>query len=449
MKAAALLAASARRRLGSVALLATATAATIATIGTFASAAASPSFAGLAAGKVYVRRAFEGSEVTMAVFAALSGWLFSEQYLAKRRREIALWLLSGMRIRVVLAALAIELSSACIAGFVVGIGAGLLFSRLFALILGALMQLTQIPKLIFGPQAIAVCAAACALQFLFAVARAAVDASRASIARLIRSEHEPEEAPRRKRALAALGATLIAAGYSTAIFSRGLLAENLILPALVMTVVGTFLAFDALVPALSLALRSRASSARAARLSAAAIFASAQIAFRSRRNSRILALSSILVGMAASAAGTVATVALQIRAEGTFDQDELFGALLFVGGFLAAVFALSATVLLASRSASDAREDIDRRAALRNLGATRAVMRRAIALQNAFFFGMPALFGVSHSVAAMAMLRTFSGHSTLAPAIAAGSAATAILAIAAALSTSRQLEGPIERYRIE
>ncbi|MDP3176641.1 MAG: hypothetical protein Q8M76_01975 [Spirochaetaceae bacterium] len=235
-----------------------------------------------------------------------------------------------------------------------------------------------------------------------------------------------------------------------------MLAEILILPLLAGAVIGTFLAFDALVPALAQALRSRAASCStprspprstprstrmaSRRLSAAALFAAAQIAFRSRKNARLLALCSVLVGMATSAAGTVAAIAQRLAVEGAYGQDALFGALLFMGAFLACAFALSATVLLMSRAASDARDDAERRSALRELGSSRAVEGRVLAMQNACYFGLPAVFGIAHSAAALTMLRTFSDYPTIGPALAADCATAAILATAAAASTARQLE---------
>ncbi len=440
LKVSTLLASSAMRKLDSLAIVAASSSATVAALATFASAAASPSFSGIARQKLYVRRAFEGSTAAMALFVAISGWFLAGHFLSARRREVALRLLAGMRRKQVLAELALELGAAALCGLACGLGAAAFLSRLLALALGALMEQGQIPELRFGTATLVAGAVASTVQLLLAAARAAVETRRSSILDLVRSERRPERAPERKTGLAILGASSIAAGYAAAFFSRGLLAEILILPAFAAAALGTFLAFDALVPALALGLRRRSLRASAAPLSAASLFAAAQIAYRSRRNARLLALCSVLVGMASSAAGTVATMALRSWKESNLGQEELFGALLFIGSFLALAFALSAAALLASRASADARDDAARRDSFRQLGAARGDIRLSIALQNAFFFGLPAVFGIAHSAAAMAMLRTFSGYSTIGPAAATAAATGTLIALAAAASTARQME---------
>ncbi|MDP3176642.1 MAG: hypothetical protein Q8M76_01980 [Spirochaetaceae bacterium] len=192
MRAGALLAASARRRLGSVILLAATTAATVAALGTFAAAAFSPSFAAIADYRVYVRRAFEGASVAMALFVVLSGWFLSEHYLAGRRRELSLWLLAGMRRRDALAELSLELAAALGCGLAGGLAAGALLSRFFSLVLGALMKLGSPPELPYALAPIAACAATVLLQYGLAVAKAWSEISHSSISALLRSEREPE-----------------------------------------------------------------------------------------------------------------------------------------------------------------------------------------------------------------------------------------------------------------
>jgi hypothetical protein len=436
MRAVRILLSSARRRAGNFVLLAASTAAAVAMLGTFAAAASSSSFAGLAGYRVYAKRAFVGSTGAMLLFVALSGWFLSEHYLAKRRHEIALWLLAGMRARLAFGLLAAELAVAIGAGFAGGITIGATLSRLFSLVLGALMRTDEPPSLAFGRVAIAAASGACLLQFALAACRAVVEVSRTSIAALIRSEREPEAPSKGSAPAAAAGALLIAASYAAAVFSRGVMAENLILPVLIGAVLGTFLVFDALVPALAIFIRSRAHG-----LGAAGTFAAAQIAFRSRRNARLLALTAVLIGMAAAASGTVLAIRDWIRTEGgTYGQDELFGALFFIGGFLSFVFALSAVVLLASRAAADARDDLGRRLELRDLGASRGTVLLALLLQNAFLFGLPLAFGLAHSAVALAMLRSFATVSSAGPTLAVCAAAIACFALLVSLLSRSQLD---------
>jgi len=306
-----------------------------------------------------VRRAFIGASGAMILFALVSGWYSCAHYLATRRRELALWLLAGSGRALVLRSLAIELGAAIGAALATGLAAAALLSRFFSLALGALMRGSGLPVLRIGAIPVATCAACALLQYLASLLRASMELSRRSIAFLIRAEREPERRSPATGARAACGAVLLGAGYASAILSRGLLAEYLILPSLAAAVAGTFLAFDALVPFLADALRSRTRD-RSRKRGAAAVFAAAQIAFRSRRNAKLLALAAVLLGMAASAVGTLISAAEHLWVEYENGQESLVGALLFIGGVLAAAFAASAAALLASRAAQDAKDDRER-----------------------------------------------------------------------------------------
>ena len=439
MSASRILAASAGRRMGGWALLSGTTAVSEAMLEVFASAAFSPSFAGLAASRLYVRRAFQGSSGAMALFVALSGWYLASRYLENREREIALWLLAGMRKRRAFAVLAAELSTSIAAGLACGLAAGIALSRLFALILGALMRTGETPTLRHGAGSILCVVAACLLQLSLALGRAGIAISRTSIATLLSSARLADDPGPDRLARSAFGAILVGAGYSAAIFSRGMAAERLIIPALASTVIGTVLVFDDLVPALAAALR-RGSG----RLRAAGSYAAAQIAFRSRRNARLLALEAVLVGMAAAATGTVIAVARTIRPTGAGSQEALFGALIFIGGILSATFWLSALLLLVCRASADARADLERRLALRGLGASRSALLRALVLQNAFMAGLPWAFGLAHCAAALAMLHTFSGASIAVPAFAANAISTAVSVAFVAIASYSQLSATLD-----
>lgn len=433
-----LLAASSKRRSHASIALAAATAAQTAMLGTFAAAATSPSFVGLSAERIYVRRAFMGSAWVMAFYVVLSGWYLSARYLEGREKEIALWLLAGMRKRGALAILAAELGASLSAGLLCGLAGGATLSRLFELSLGVLMHGGGPPTLRFSEVPIFCAACACLLQFSLALARAAVATDRVSIATLLTAARKPD-APAEDRVVRAVGgAVCIACGYCAALLSRGTAAELLMIPALISTITGTILAFDAAVPAIAGAMRRHST-----RLGAAGSFAAAQIAFRSRRNARLLALTAILIGMAASASGTVVTVALMIRVQGSYGQDALFGALLFIGCFLSALFWLSAFLLLASRAAADGREDRERRLALRGLGASRGLLFKAIIIQNAFLVGLPFAFGFAHCIPALVMLRNFSGAPITIPMFSIAAASIVILVVLVLGSSLSQL-GHIE-----
>ena len=295
-----ILASSARRRFGDALLLVVSTAISVMAIATFTAAAASPTVAAATGARQSLASLFASASFVTAVFAALSGWFFAEHYLSRRKREVATWLLVGMRKRVAFGLLSAEFGAAALLSFLAGAGSGLLLSRFFSLALTAMMKERSPIALPFGGASFAVAGLACLFQFLLASARSAITVSRVSIADLMRSEREAERPPRARPFLAAAGLVLILASYSVAVFAEGSLAAVSILPVLVCTIAGTFLCFGALVPTLASSFRKRKAG-----VGAAALVAAAQISFRSRRNARLLALTAVLVAVAATACGTV------------------------------------------------------------------------------------------------------------------------------------------------
>lgn len=312
MRAAKLLLSSARRRAGDGLLLALATSLSVMAIAVFVAAASSPRFSDLlfSNGSIAesVRNLFAAAALALAFFVGLSGWFYAEHYLKRRKREIASWLLLGMEKREAFAAISTELAAAAAFALALGLALAAAFSRFFALALAALMADRSPVAISIGWPSVLAAAAACTGEWLAASLRAAFDISRSSILLLMKAATELESPPKRRSLAAILGPACIAAGYSLAIFTRDALASRLMLPVLALTVAGTFLSFDALAPGLIEAFR-----ARSARKDAASLVAAAQLSFRARRNTRLLALSTVAVAVAASALGSV--MALDLRDE--------------------------------------------------------------------------------------------------------------------------------------
>jgi putative ABC transport system permease protein len=295
-----ILASSAKRRLGDAILLFASTAASVMAISIFTAAAASPSVLEASGMRRSLAMLFSSAAIVTALFAALSGWFFAEHYLSRRRREVATWLLLGMRKRVAFCLLSAEFAVASLSSLLAGLGAGLLLSRFFALALAALMKERTPIAFPFGWASATAGGLACLFQFVLASLRSAITVSRISIADLMRAEREAERPPRSRPFLAGLGALLVLGSYCAAILAQGTTAIFLMIPVLLCTIAGTFLCFSVLVPTIAAAFRRRRKG-----LDAAALVAAAQLAFRSRRNARLLALTAVLVAVAATACGTV------------------------------------------------------------------------------------------------------------------------------------------------
>jgi putative ABC transport system permease protein len=291
-------------------ILALSSAFSVMALSIFMAAASSPRFASLLSSMETARKLLAVSSAAIVLFVAASGWFYAEHYLRRRKRELASWLLLGMGEGRAILAVSAEFAAAALVSLATGLCLGALFSRFFAIVLAALMRDRAPVEMPFGWASVAAASIACAAQWIVASSRAAYDIRRSSLIDLLKADRAVE-APsvvsrRRRPVLAVAGALLALAGYACATLASGAAAESLMLPVLASVVAGTFLSFSALVPFLLGAFR-----ARLARGDAATLVAMAQLAFRSRRNAGLLAISSILVAIAASAIGSV--LALDIR----------------------------------------------------------------------------------------------------------------------------------------
>jgi Predicted ABC-type transport system involved in lysophospholipase L1 biosynthesis, permease component len=614
---------SARRRMGEASLLAISTTFTVMILTIFVAAADSPRFNSVLSSIDTARRLLRVSGASVIFFVALSGWFYGEHYLKRRKRELASWLLLGMERRDAVIAISAEFAAASLAAMAVGILLGAAFSKFFSYLLAALMGDRSPIDMPFGLSSIVAAAIACAAQWLLSTARAAYDLARASLSSLMKAEKSAdlpgEEERGRARALTVTGTALVLVGYAGATFSKKL-AGPLLMPVLVVVVTGTFLVFAFLVPSLIDAFRRRR-----ARQDASALIAAAQLSFRTRRNSRLLAFTAILVAMAGSAIGSVLALRIEddgmsrricphdlelvssspeavaqvegilarhgvsdtagkrselesircmlemengateidaisisdwnrgalslsegpatsvpgairlftgqrravesgdaklgvrgapsgsgmrvsivpdpglpplsvksiglvavldeesyaalrsrsnpaaIRSHAAWDdlpadalrdagselersfagavinrpvmldaQGGLYGVMLFIGAFLAAVFFLAATSLIAFRSIEDGRDDGDRYREMVRLGALRSTIRKALLFQDLFTFGLPLLVGLCHATFALIMMRNITGYSNIVPTIVVASCLVITMALAILLTLERQ-----------
>lgn len=302
-----------RRRSGDSLLLAGALAVDVFVVALFLSIAFAPESASLAR-RATIRYFFIACALLTAVFSCFFTWFVAGYFIQKRKREISTWILLGMKKRTAFAFSAGELAVAAIAALVVGISTAGVLGRFFSIVLGFLIKAGGRIEIPLSSGAVGYTAALGAVQILAAVSRVALDIRRSTIAELFVSECRTDALPRTGAPYVASGLVLIAAAYSTAALCTAYYAVYLMIPVLAAAVSGSFLFLAGLVPWLSLRFRRVPGCA-----SPLLLIASAQLSFRHRRNARILALISVLVGVAATAGATMFCLA----SSGAIQTDRL------------------------------------------------------------------------------------------------------------------------------
>lgn len=264
-----------------------------------------PQFNALSSANARVGGLFMVSAVLVGIFTVLFVWYSGALFFSRRHREVATYLLMGMRHGQVARILYIESMVIGLVATLVGTGAGLLLRRLFLLLLVRMVglpieleiQVTAMPFIVTGGAFVA----------LFAAGGLApvVRVYRVDLLALFTSRTKRDRAPRYAVAQLVLGVLSMGAGYYAAL-RPGLefVTMQRLLGIMVVTIIGTFLGFNGGSYLLLEAVKRRAARGH----NPERMVALGQLLFRIRKNARFLALVAVLNAVAITSVGTFITL---------------------------------------------------------------------------------------------------------------------------------------------
>jgi putative ABC transport system permease protein len=189
---------------------------------------------------------FKSAAIVIAVFVAVFIWYSNSFFIKKRKKEIALYSLLGIRKRQIGAMLFYENIFMGIAALLVGIIMGSLLSKLFIMILIKLMGFSANISFMIPLEAVSNTALVFIILFLITSIHGYRLIYRFKLIELFKAESEGEKEPKTSVFSSILSVLFIGGGYF--IYTKSLSAFGIfaILITLILTVIGTFLLFSSL-----------------------------------------------------------------------------------------------------------------------------------------------------------------------------------------------------------
>ena len=213
---------------------------------TFASIGYNKQVADLAAQTMKVRTVFNAASIVLAVFVAMFIWYSNSFFTKKRKKEVALYSMLGVKKRQIGRMLFYENLIMGALALVAGILIGTLFSKLFVMILIHIMDFDVNIKFAISLKAIMSTIGVFLIVFVVASLHSYTLIYRFQLIELFKSEKVGQKEPKASLILAILSIIFIGAGYYIALtYNFDKLSTLLVI--LVCTVIGTYMFFSSLI----------------------------------------------------------------------------------------------------------------------------------------------------------------------------------------------------------
>jgi len=189
---------------------------------------------------------FKAAAIVIAIFVAIFIWYSNSFFIRKRKKEIALYSLLGIRKRQIGTMLFYENIVMGIAALCAGILIGSLLSKLFIMLLVSLMGFSANIEFMIPSKAVLNTAVVFIILFLITSIHGYRLIYRFKLIELFKAENQGERVPKTSVFLSLVSVLLIGGGYfiyTKALSSFGVFA---ILITLALTIIGTFMLFSSL-----------------------------------------------------------------------------------------------------------------------------------------------------------------------------------------------------------
>lgn len=251
----------------------------------------------------YIARVMQASAVVIAVFALLFMLYSGSAFVRSRMKEFGLLTLLGLTRRQLIRMILWENVLIAMTAIATGLGLGLLFLKLFFMVISLLLQLpAQLPVYLGWPVWRQTLLMFCSI-FLIVSLLSLRGVLRSNVIELIRAGRRPQEAPTFSKWRALLGLLLVGGGYAWACSSNPLAIMAGVVPVTAMVSVGTYFLLRETSIALLRGLR------RIAPLyhRPGPFLSISQLTYKVQENYRVLSATAILTAVILSAVGTIFT----------------------------------------------------------------------------------------------------------------------------------------------
>jgi len=270
---------------------------------TFTSIEYNKQVADLAAESMKVSTAFNAASIIIAVFVAMFIWYSNSFFTKKRKKEVALYSMLGVKKKQIGGMLFYENLVMGSLALVCGILIGTLFSKLFVMILIHIMSFDVNVKFAISLKAIISTIIVFLVIFVIASVHSYTLIYRFQLIELFKSEKVGQKQPKASRVLALLSIIFMGTGYYMALtYKFDALSKLLVI--LVCTVIGTFMFFSSLI----LYIIKFSKKNKVKYFKGLNMIATSQLLYRIKANGRSLATIAVLSATTITAMGTAASL---------------------------------------------------------------------------------------------------------------------------------------------
>ncbi|MFD0960361.1 ABC transporter permease [Paenibacillus chungangensis] len=245
------------------------------------------------------------------IFSFLFILYANSAFLKTRKQEFGLYSLFGMTRMQLRKLIMYENIFIALFAIAAGIGIGMLFSKLFFMAIGALLDLTEPIPFTVPPQALLTTAIGFSVLFLVISLWTVIRLRRTEIIELLKAGKKPKGELRYSPILVAIGVISLATGYVMAVMMDVATFGVFALPILVTVVVGTYFLFTQL----SILLLRWAGKRKGLYYKRTNMLIFAQLGYKIKDNARILFIVSIMSAVIMTAMGTIYIVSIQNKAD--------------------------------------------------------------------------------------------------------------------------------------
>ncbi|GCD12968.1 FtsX-like permease family protein [Clostridium tagluense] len=270
---------------------------------TFTSIEYNKQVADLAADSMKVSTAFNAASIVIAVFVAMFIWYSNSFFTKKRKKEVALYSMLGVKKKQIGRMLFYENVVMGALALAFGILIGTLFSKLFVMILIHIMSFDVNVKFAISLKAIISTIKVFLVIFIIASLHSYTLIYRFQLIELFKSEKVAQSEPKASLVLALLSIIFIGTGYYMALTYK---FDNLaiLIVILVSTVIGTYMFFSSLIVFIvKLSKKNKVKYFRGLNM-----IGTSQLLYRIKANGRSLATIAVLSATTITAMGTAASL---------------------------------------------------------------------------------------------------------------------------------------------
>lgn len=351
-----------------------------------------------------VRQGMVFCEYIIVIFSFLFVLYSNSAFLKTRKQEFGLFSLFGMTRMQLRKLVVYENTAIGTLAIGVGIGLGILFSKLFFIALGVMLHMTDKIAFTVPFKALWLTAGGFFALFLIISLWMALQIGRAEIVDLFKARRQPKGQHVYSRWLALLAIVCLGAAYGMALMLNERNFERLAVLILITVLIGTYFLFTQS----SMSLLRFIEKRLGIYYNRTNMIVFAQLGYKFKDHARMLFIVAILSAVILTASGAFYILGISAQYHDFKTQydnvQEMISLTMFIGMFISLLFFIASGSMIYFKLFTELQEDQTQFKALTRIGMTRNEIQKIVVTQAGIIFFVPCIVGIAHALIALKAL---------------------------------------------